>query len=190
VPPAVRITGFDATTQGAFGSDTYDRVLLDAPCSSDRHLLRNPEELAKWGPGRIKVNAARQTALLACALDAARPGGTVVYATCALSNRENDDVVTRVLARLPFPAAVVPLAFAFGEATPLGGWHVLPDTGLGFGPLYICKLIKGTATVPRATRGDYSKVVPAACPAEAAAAAAAILAGRASTCVHTCVSST
>jgi len=172
VPPTVRITGFDATMQGAFGSDTFDRVLLDAPCSSDRHLLRDPEELAKWGPGRIKANAARQAALLACALDAARPGGTVVYSTCALSNRENDDVVARVLARLPFPAVVVPLAFAFGEATPLGGWHVLPDTGLGFGPLYICKLVKGTSTVPRGIRGDYSNVVPVACAAETAVRAA------------------
>lgn len=145
LPPLVSLTGVDATLPGAFGVGAFDHVLLDAPCSNDRHVFRDASELVSWGRGRMKVNAARQAALLSAALVAVRPGGTVVYSTCALSRTENDDVVERVLARTPGTAALVPLCFAFGEPTPLGAWHVLPDiagVGAGFGPLYIAKLVR------------------------------------------------
>jgi 16S rRNA C967 or C1407 C5-methylase (RsmB/RsmF family) len=162
VPPTVTVVGHDGTVSGAFGSDCFDKVMLDAPCTSDRHLLHDPEELAKWGPGRIKGNAARQCALLAVALDACKPGGTVIYSTCALSPKENDGVVEKVLPEMPFPVTIIPLKFAFGEPTPLGGWHVLPDTANGFGVLYICKLIKGKLSKATAAtvRGDYSDAGP------------------------------
>lgn len=165
-PPVVTVVGHDATVQGAFGSGCFDKVLLDAPCTSDRHLLHDKEELAKWGAGRIKGNASRQAALLAVALDAAKHGGTVIYSTCALSPKENDGVIETVLPAMPFPVAIVPLKFAFGEPTPIGGWHVLPDTAHGFGVLYICKLIKGYSKLPKsmaaAVKGDFSDVGPAA----------------------------
>ena len=146
-PPLVRLAAADATHSGAFGAGAYDAVLLDAPCSSDRHLLSDAAELARWGPGRIRGNAARQAALLSAALVAVRPGGAVVYATCALSRRENDAVVARVLAATPGAAALAPLRFAFGEPTALGAWQVLPDSPggglmIGCGPLYIAKLLR------------------------------------------------
>ena len=169
--PAVTIAGVDATRCGVLGSSAYDHVLLDAPCSSDRHMLRSPEKLAQWSPGCVRRNAARQAALLAVALDAVRPGGTVVYSTCALSRRENDDVVERTLARLPFAATIVPLRCAFGEPTPIGAWHVLPDTAEGRGPLYLCKLVRGERAAD--ARGDYSSEALEDEGGEAAAAAAA-----------------
>ena len=172
LPPSICVSGLDGTAPCAFGSNMYDRVLLDAPCSSERHVLADEGELIAWGPGCIKSNALRQARLLHTALDAVAEGGVVVYSTCALSRRENDDVVGRVLEKAPWPVAIVPLRFAFGEPTPLGGWHVLPDaanlstlrghTGCnvynydeaeaadvchGFGPLYICKLIKGACSI-------------------------------------------
>lgn len=172
--PTVEVVGQDGTLPGSFGTAAYDCVLLDAPCSSERHVLHDTEELQKWGPGRIKANAVRQQALLLNALEACVEGGTIVYSTCALSPVENDDVVHACLKKYngavspETPVAIVPLRFAFGESTKAGGWHVLPDSGLGFGPLYICKLIKhpqvladrvkgATAAVPRQLRGDYSE---------------------------------
>ena len=153
--PAVTLTAVDATLLGAFGSAAFDAVLLDAPCSSDRHVLRDAAALSAWSPGRIKVNARRQSALLACALDAVRPGGTVVYSTCALSVRENDGVVAKALAKAAGAVTLVPLKFSFGEPTPLGGWLVLPDAAAGAGPLYIAKLVRAPA-LPPGVRGDYA----------------------------------
>ena len=153
--PAVTLTAADATLRGAFGSAAFGAVLLDAPCSSDRHVLCDPTALAAWSPGRIKVNARRQLALLVCALDAVQPGGTVVYSTCALSIRENDGVVAKALAKAAGAVTLVPLKLSFGEPTPLGGWLVLPDAAGGAGPLYIAKLVRAPA-LPPGVRGDYT----------------------------------
>lgn len=91
----VKITAHDGTRWSETGR--YDKVLIDAPCSSERHLLHDPEELVGWTPGRTKKNSERQAKLLRSALRAVRPGGTVVYVTCSISDLENDGVVERVL---------------------------------------------------------------------------------------------
>jgi 16S rRNA C967 or C1407 C5-methylase (RsmB/RsmF family) len=106
IPPTVRrnrarveVTPFDAT-RVALPHARYDRVLVDAPCSSDRHVLQSAKELAGWSAKRIKQNAERQVLLLLNALRATKVGGVCVYATCSLSRRENDEVIDAVLAKL------------------------------------------------------------------------------------------
>ncbi|KAJ3265506.1 NOL1/NOP2/Sun domain member 3, partial [Blyttiomyces sp. JEL0837] len=153
---ALQITGQDATKRDAFFESTYDKVLCDAPCSSERHVLHDPDELSQWTPGRTKNSAKRQVLLLMQALRAvkeAKYGGRVVYATCSLSRFENDLVVERAMAKSKFVVRVItkevnknrsenPMeGFGVGESTGLG-WIVLPDTGKRWGPLYFCVLEK------------------------------------------------
>eukprot|EP00928_Gymnodinium_smaydae_P044336 TRINITY_DN2957_c0_g1_i2.p1 TRINITY_DN2957_c0_g1~~TRINITY_DN2957_c0_g1_i2.p1 ORF type:complete len:377 (+),score=75.58 TRINITY_DN2957_c0_g1_i2:71-1201(+) len=98
-----------ATTDAAVGTPApvplqrlgpYDRVLVDAPCTSDRHLARQGKAaLAHWAAGVTKANAERQLELLRCAASLLKPGGTLLYSTCALSELENDGVVTKFLKR-------------------------------------------------------------------------------------------
>jgi 16S rRNA (cytosine967-C5)-methyltransferase len=80
-------------TDGAF-----DRVLVDAPCTGLGALRRRPE--ARWRRTREDLGplTGLQQALLAAALDAARPGGVVVYATCSPVLAETAGVVERLLA--------------------------------------------------------------------------------------------
>ena len=75
----------------------YDGILVDAPCSSESHVLRNLRELKKWSPSRSVLLAKRQKKLLWAALRACRPGGRVVYATCSISPLENGAVVKGVM---------------------------------------------------------------------------------------------
>ena len=75
----------------------FDAVLVDAPCSSERHLLHDPQEMATWTPKRTKQNAKRQLDILLQAIFAARPGGRLLYSTCSISPVENDDVVEKLL---------------------------------------------------------------------------------------------
>jgi 16S rRNA (cytosine967-C5)-methyltransferase len=76
---------------------SFDRVLVDAPCSGLGALRRRPE--ARWHkspddlPGLVEL----QVALLTSALSLVRPGGVVVYATCSPVLAETRGVVTRVL---------------------------------------------------------------------------------------------
>jgi 16S rRNA C967 or C1407 C5-methylase (RsmB/RsmF family) len=56
LPPSmfsrVSVTGNDATKSKTFVEGRYDKVLVDAPCSSERHLLHDKEELSKWTTSR------------------------------------------------------------------------------------------------------------------------------------------
>ena len=78
-----------------------DAVLVDAPCSNLGVLRRNPE--AKWRRTADDVigNAGRQQAILTAAAAMVKSGGRLVYATCSLSSRENEEVATAFLAGHP-----------------------------------------------------------------------------------------
>jgi len=77
--------------------ETYDGVLLDAPCSNTGVLQRRPD--AKWrlAPESIPNAAALQKRLLAAAARFVRPGGRIVYSTCSIEAEENEAVVDAFL---------------------------------------------------------------------------------------------
>jgi 16S rRNA (cytosine1407-C5)-methyltransferase len=88
----------------AFGTlypDTFDAVLLDAPCSMQG--LRSAESHASRviTLSEIESLAARQLRLLESALRAAKPGGQVVYSTCTLSPQENELVLAALMKHFP-----------------------------------------------------------------------------------------
>ncbi len=129
------ITSYDATKWSLYQKSNYDKVLLDAPCSSERHVLEDSKELAMWAPGRTKAIAITQFAMLASALDIIKVGGTVVYSTCALSKLENDGIIAKLFQKRAGRFELIHKEFAFGEPTEFG-WQVLPDT-TGWGPFYL-----------------------------------------------------
>lgn len=136
----VTVTQRDGRRWGVTQPGAFDAVLLDAPCSSERHVLGAPAELAKWSAGRVARLAQDQYALLTSALLALRPGGRVLYCTCALAPAENDGVIERLLERGRHRAEPEPLALPLGAAT-RHGWQMLPHRD-GCGPLYLCRLVK------------------------------------------------
>ena len=84
-----------------FRPGLWDAVLLDAPCSATGTMARHPDARWRLRPDAIGRLAQRQTALLDAASGLARPGGTLVYATCSLEREENTDQVEAFLQRHP-----------------------------------------------------------------------------------------
>jgi 16S rRNA C967 or C1407 C5-methylase (RsmB/RsmF family)/NOL1/NOP2/fmu family ribosome biogenesis protein len=80
---------------------SFDRVLLDAPCSGEGLFRRNPAAAAQWRPGHVRGSAERQRALLADAARLVRPGGVLVYATCTFAPEENEHQIAGFLAAHP-----------------------------------------------------------------------------------------
>jgi 16S rRNA (cytosine967-C5)-methyltransferase len=74
-------------------SKLFDRILIDAPCSGTGTLARNPEIKWRLEPSDLPVFQARQRKMIERALPHLRPGGRLVYATCALEEEENEGVV-------------------------------------------------------------------------------------------------
>ena len=132
----VRISGHDASKWGLYEPDAYDRILLDAPCSSERHVLHQPSELKKWKPSRSKLLAQRQYALLCSALLACKPGGYIVYSTCSVSILENDENIRKLIKKKgdSFRCLTQPVP-SYGEQTEFG-WQILPDKYPGWGPMF------------------------------------------------------
>ncbi|MDR3139318.1 MAG: 16S rRNA methyltransferase [Treponema sp.] len=139
----VRVSGFDAAAlggkkgeQGRFGG-----ILLDAPCSSERHVIQNEGLLSQWKAARPRFLARRQWALLSGAFLLLRPGASLVYATCALSEEENDGVASRLLQKYGGAACLDPPYFPEGEKTACGRL-ILPDRCGGTGPMYVARFRK------------------------------------------------
>ena len=150
----VSICGKDGATLCKNPANHFDRILLDAPCSSERHVLTSPQYLEQWSPARIKTLAMAQWALLSSAYRMLNPDGYLLYATCALSPEENDKVVARLKSKFPdvefvqdlppIPAKVSQFCQAVlpEPETTEYGFHVLPDTAGGTGPLYFSLIHK------------------------------------------------
>ncbi len=79
----------------------FDRILLDAPCSSTGVIRRHPDIRLLRRPGDIPGFAATQRRLLERCLSLLRPGGRLLYSTCSLLAEENDAVVEAALAANP-----------------------------------------------------------------------------------------
>lgn len=143
LPPEAReritVTGHDAARWCRYEQDVYDRVLLDAPCSSERHVIQSPGALAQWTPARPRHLARQAFSMIASALRVVKPGGILVYSTCSLNPAENDDVVAKLLHRYGDMAELLPVYAPWGEQTACG-WIVLPDISGGRGPIYYAKI--------------------------------------------------
>jgi NOL1/NOP2/sun family putative RNA methylase len=80
-----------------FGFDAFDRALVDAPCSCEGTIRKNPDALDDWNEGYLDHVSGLQKGILQRAVEATRPSGTVVYATCTFAPEENEAVLDHVL---------------------------------------------------------------------------------------------
>jgi len=83
---------------------SFDRVLVDAPCTGLGALRRRPEARWRRQPSDVPVLAKLQRELLASAIALTRPGGVVLYATCSPHLSETVGVVADALRRHPVQA--------------------------------------------------------------------------------------
>jgi 16S rRNA (cytosine967-C5)-methyltransferase len=80
---------------------TFDRILLDAPCSGLGTLARHADARWRIAPAAIPELVALQTHLLEGLLPLLKPGGLLVYATCTVHPAENGELIAALLARHP-----------------------------------------------------------------------------------------
>lgn len=142
--------GLDA--RAAFGVDwsigsgevtgTYDRVLVDAPCTGVGTLRRRPEIALRRQPPDLELMAHGQIAIASRAAEHVRPGGSLVYVVCSVLREEGEDVVAAVLRACPefepAPFDVPELRTHFGEAH---FFRLLPQTH-GTDGYFVAKFVR------------------------------------------------
>ncbi|XP_076626824.1 5-methylcytosine rRNA methyltransferase l(2)10685 [Colletes latitarsis] len=137
--------------------DVYDKILVDVPCTTDRHVLHSNEN-NMFKPTRLKerLNIPElQSEILTNALKLVKVGGTVVYATCSLSPIQNDGVVHVALKKAweetdsvmivkDITEALMPLKYIykFGKIGLKYGNIVVPSLRSNWGPMYFCKIVR------------------------------------------------
>lgn len=149
----VALTHFDGRVFGAALPESFDAVLLDAPCSGEGVVRKDPDALRNWSPESNCAIAATQRELIDSAFHALRPGGVLVYSTCTLNQMENQQVCHWLLERYPGAVEILPLGALFGGAaralTPEGFLHVFPQRFDCEG-FFIARLRKTAAVAPLA----------------------------------------
>jgi len=168
LPPQTRdrvsVAGKDGAIWSRMERNAFDSILLDAPCSSERHVLTSPSHLDRWSPARVRHLAQGEWALLSGAFLVLKEGGSLLYATCALSDEENDGVVARLFSKYRETASSLEIRFVPEAAQGLSsledelsstaaaaertryGYRVLPDAASGAGPLYFALIGKNRLT--------------------------------------------
>jgi len=86
----------DATEQLPFERESFDRVLVDAPCSGTGTLRANPEIRWRLAPTDFANFAAQQKRILSRAVEVLKPGGRLVYSTCSVEREENEEVIETI----------------------------------------------------------------------------------------------
>jgi len=137
----IKVTGYDSSKWSLFEQNEYDCVLLDAPCSSERHVINDGKALEIWSPNRPKQLSIQQFAMLASALDAVKPNGYVLYSTCSINPIENELIIEKLekkrSGRFEEVKTDVP-----GSEKLSHGQIFLPDKAEGTGPIYFCLIRK------------------------------------------------
>jgi len=95
------VTCATATATFNFEPATFDRILVDAPCSNTGVMRRRVDLRWLIQPAEIERLRATQLALLNQAATVLKPGGIIVYSTCSLEPEENSEVVKEFLATNP-----------------------------------------------------------------------------------------
>ncbi|NDJ57987.1 16S rRNA (cytosine(1407)-C(5))-methyltransferase RsmF [Enterobacteriaceae bacterium 4M9] len=158
----VALTHFDGRVFGAALPEAFDAILLDAPCSGEGVVRKDPDALRNWSLQSNHDIAATQRELIDSAFHALRPGGVLVYSTCTLNRQENQQVCHWLLERYPGAVEIMPLGELFEGAdralTPEGFLHVFPQVFDCEG-FFVARLRK-TATVaplpvPRYKVGNF-----------------------------------
>lgn len=128
---------------------SFDRILLDAPCSGSGTLnVGDPKLHKRFTPALVEKSRKAQRALISKALNLLKPGGTLVYSTCSVLACENEDIVRDALqkARRHGTFEVKPVEFAGIDDMPalptsLEGCLTLCPTNLYEG-FFVAKIVR------------------------------------------------
>jgi 16S rRNA (cytosine1407-C5)-methyltransferase len=128
----IALSQFDGRVFGGWLPEQFDAVLIDAPCSGEGIVRKDPSALKNWSKEAIAQMAEVQRDLIISAFQALKPGGTLVYSTCTLSREENHDICLHLKQTFPDAVKFESLADLFPQAerstSPEGFLHIFPQT--------------------------------------------------------------
>ncbi|GAA4896262.1 16S rRNA (cytosine(1407)-C(5))-methyltransferase RsmF [Ferrimonas pelagia] len=127
----VSLTHFDGKVFGPTLPEQFDAILLDAPCSGEGTVRKDPDAMNNWSMEAIHSIADVQKSLIDSAFAALKPGGVMVYSTCTLLSEENQAICWYLKQQFPEQVEFISLAELFPGAeracTEEGFLHIWPQ---------------------------------------------------------------
>lgn len=108
---------------GKFMPDYFDRILLDAPCSSEGTIRKSLAALDLWSESMIDRLARTQIGLLVATFRALKPGGVMVYSTCTFAPEEDEGVLDYFFNRTPEASSEPVVLTGLKTRAPLECWR-------------------------------------------------------------------
>ncbi len=145
MPHAVLVTADLRNRPESLAAGSFDRVLVDAPCSATGVIRRHPDIKLLRRAGDIGGFAATQRQILATAFELLKAGGRLIYCTCSVLPAENEKVVAAFLDAEPgarvadWPKDVVKPPGLLERTV---GWQLLPGGGAGTDGFYYASLTR------------------------------------------------
>ncbi|PKG77317.1 16S rRNA (cytosine(1407)-C(5))-methyltransferase RsmF [Shewanella sp. Actino-trap-3] len=125
------LTHFDGRVFGEYLFESFDTILLDAPCGGEGTVRKDPLALKHWDIDDVTAIGETQKDLIESAFLALKPGGTLVYSTCTLSQLENQHICLHLKQIYPDAVEFISLTDLFDGAaqacTKEGFLHVWPQ---------------------------------------------------------------
>ena len=108
--------------------DRFDRILLDAPCSSEgRFSTHDPTSFQYWSEQKIKAMSRKQWQLLHSAFLSLKPGGILVYSTCTFAPEENECIIDKLIKKYNSTLTIEPIQCPVPDHQPgLTEWQTKP----------------------------------------------------------------
>lgn len=155
------LSHFDGTIFGDYMSECFDAILLDAPCSGEGTVRKDPNALKNWSLASNISISDTQKQLIKSAFYALKTGGSLVYSTCTLTPVENQAVCDFLLQEFAGMVEIEPLDSLFTgaekAATREGYLHVWPQIFDSEG-FFIAKFKKTASAVsptPQKKKGAF-----------------------------------
>ena len=137
--------------------NTFDKIILDAPCSGSGMFRKENKMWEDWSYQKVLRNAEIQKSLVLMSYQMLKPGGTMVYSTCSFSYEEDEEVIKHLLKNTDAELIEVPNSELFYKNKTNGfGVHLLPFIFPGEGH-YIALIKKPGELVKKTDKKYYQK---------------------------------
>ncbi len=142
----------------------FDVMVVDAPCSGSGLFRRDPDAVQEWSYDNVMLCSQRQQRILADALPALKPGGTLIYSTCSYAREEDEQILDWLmehenLVSLPLQIQeswnIVPTESPVHKAS---GYRFYPDKVKGEGLFIACFRKEGDAAAPKKGKRKFSEL--------------------------------
>lgn len=121
--------------------DTFDKIILDAPCSGSGMFRKNDLVKMDWTYEKVLKCQEVQKKLILLAYEMLKPGGILSYSTCSFSFEEDEEVIEHLLANTDAQLSPIPDNPLFYTTKKAIGVHLFPHIFPGEGH-YICHIKK------------------------------------------------